>query len=460
MDPNQDTICAVATPPGTGGISVIRVSGPQSYKICRRLADFLPENPESHRIYYGFLKKFESQEPLDEVLISYFAEGRSFTGEETVEISCHGSPLICAEILDELILAGARAARPGEFTFRAFMNGRVDLVQAESVHALVESRSDLERRNALRQLGGAASAQIQSITKELSRLLAHIEADIDFSEENLAIMDRPEMTKILLDLEARLERLIQSYRGGRALREGFRVLLLGEPNVGKSSLLNLVLGQERAIVTKTPGTTRDLIEGWLEISGIRTSWMDTAGLRETGEEIEALGIRRARDEAEKADLIFWVVDLSGEVQEEEGKFLRTLLSQGRDIILVGNKKDLVPSAVDKARELARVFGIEEALVVSAQDEKDRSALIETVARRVGAFEGANEVMISQARHHRGLLKTLERCREARAVVESGQGLELVAIPLKEALNEAQEILGERYDEQVIDEIFREFCLGK
>ncbi len=457
------TICAVATPSGLGGISVIRVSGPGATEITRKLAAFLPAHPVSHTIYYGFLERLDRSERLDEVLLSYFGEGRSFTGEETIEISCHGSPTICSEIIKELTLAGTRIAEKGEFTYRAFMNGRLDLVQAESVHALVASQTNEERKNSLRQLAGGLSVEIMAVEKRLTRLLAHVEADIDFSQENLATMSDQEVLREIYGVQQSVNKLLESYRAGRVLREGFKALLLGRTNVGKSSLLNMILGEERAIVTEIAGTTRDLVEGWTDLQGVRVSWVDSAGLRETQERVEALGIDKTLQESRRADLIFWVCDLSQDFPLSDMDLLADLIRQKREVIVLGNKKDLVNDwtvRVQELREKLSPIGVQEILAVTTLSAADRLVLRKCIQDRIDRYGGVNSVLVSQARHFESLSRAKVSLDEAFEVHSAHSSPEILALALKEALMRIQEILGIRYDEQVIDQIFKEFCLGK
>lgn len=457
------TICAVATPAGLGGISVIRVSGTRAADLVRKLADFLPASLVSHTIYYGFLERIDRSERIDEVLLSYFAAGRSFTGEETVEISCHGSPVICNEIMKELILAGCRIAEPGEFTYRAFMNGRVDLIQAESVQMLVASQTNEERKNSLRQLSGGLSEQVSVIESRLTRLLAHTEADIDFSTEGLETMAATESLREIEDLQKLVGDLIASYRAGRVLREGFRTLFLGRTNVGKSSLLNLVLAEDRAIVTDIAGTTRDLVEGWSDVRGVRVSWVDSAGLRETQEKVESIGIDKTLRESQKADLIFWVCDLSEEIEASELALVRDLVVQKKDVIVLANKKDLVRDSQVRLLNLVgklKGFGISEIFAVTTKGHGDRAAILRCVEARVDKIGGANSVVVSQARHFEALGKAKASLDDAHQAHKDFASPEIIALALKEALIRVQEILGIRYDEQVIDRIFKEFCLGK
>lgn len=449
---DKDTICAVATPPGLGGISIIRVSGLQARVITRKIALFFPENPESHKVYYGYLTRPETQEKVDEVLLTYFESGRSFTGEETLEISCHGSPLILTEVLKLLVQCGARMADRGEFTFRAFFNGRIDLVQAESVLSLIESKSTTEARNSLRQLEGGLSSEIKSFQRTALKWLAHIEAGIDFSEEGLEVLSPVEMAQEILSLRKSLAKMVDGYQKGRLFREGFRVILLGSPNVGKSSLLNVLLSEDRSIVTSTAGTTRDLVEGWIEVEGVRISLIDSAGLRSTTDEIERAGVERARSAIHRSDLILYVLDSAAGITAQDLLELDSLKKSEKDFLVVFNKSDLkLTSGIENIPWIA----------VSAKSEAvAREQLIEVIrakVRDVGAFEG---LMISQARHFESLRNADASLRESQSLLSEGRGLELVALGIKEALIEFQTLLGERFDEQIIDQIFKEFCLGK
>ncbi len=449
---DKDTICAVATPPGLGGISVVRVSGSQALNITRKLAPFIPSTADSHKAYYGHLLRPQNLEKIDEVLVTCFEAGRSFTGEETVEISCHGSPVILTEVLKELIQNGARMADPGEFTFRAFFNGRIDLVQAESVLSLIESKSTSEARNSLRQLEGGLSAEIKAFQKSCLKWLAHIEAGIDFSEEGLEVLSPQEMALEIASLRSDLSKLLDGYQRGRLFREGFRAILLGAPNVGKSSLLNALLREDRSIVTAVPGTTRDLVEGWIEVEGVRVSFLDSAGLRTTDDEIERAGVHRARQAIERSDLIFYVVDADNGPNLEDLGELESLKQAKKDFVVVFNKTDLrAPSGIENIPWIG----------VTANDPKAaRHQLVEIVQARlrdVGAFEG---LMLSQARHFESLRAANASLFESRSLLIEGRGFELVALGIKEALLEFQNVLGERFDEQIIDQIFKEFCLGK
>lgn len=465
------TICSIATPPGIGGVSIIRVSGPGALQISRKIARFLPEKVESHRVYFGVLREIEANDTIDEALVTYFVKGRSFTGEETVEFAVHGNPAICRRVLDELVKGGARLANRGEFTFRAFMSGRIDLVQAEAVHSLIGSRSELARKEALKQLSGELSQKILGLEKGLVGLLAHIEADIDFSMEGLETMSREEALRVVRGLKEGLEQLVRTYDKGRLVREGLRILLVGRPNAGKSSLLNLVLGEDRAIVDESPGTTRDVIEGWTEVAGIRVAWVDTAGLREEPGMIERRGIEKTLAEIERADLLFWVIDVQSQDLTPHETTLQSLKDRlarnSASVQIILNKIDLVERKradefeVTLREMILRETGADIFICRSNALSKETLTQIDmSVSAALGARGGASGAVISQARHHENLTVALAKVKDAELEIARGVSHEFVAVGLREALIKLQEVVGIRYDDQIVDRIFKEFCLGK
>jgi tRNA modification GTPase len=459
---DQDTICALSTPPGIGGIAVVRVSGSRASEITRSLCRFLPANPESHRIYYGILTSLEktpqTADGIDEVLVSYFKEGRSFTGEETCEISCHGGAVLQTTILKELINAGCRMARPGEFTYRAFMNGRLDLVQAESILGLIESQSKQSARVALRQLQGHLSADFGKVEDDLLWILAQLEANIDFSAENLEVVSSDALKDRSRQLLAHLDQLIGTYRQGRLLREGLQIALVGKPNAGKSSLLNSFLKEERAIVTAEEGTTRDLVEGRLSFAGVPVTFVDTAGLRETANEAERIGIERSRKAMKDADLVFVIVDLASPQWREQ--FREFVLQDNAQTFYLFNKSDLV-SANSGSEKVALDAGVKDrSYWVSA---KTREGLREIETRvesivRVSGSESSN--IVTQARHLEQLQKIHSCLAKAVELINLDSSPEFIAFELQEAIRAIHELLGKEFHEQVIDRIFKEFCLGK
>lgn len=472
-DRDSDTICAVSTPHGVGGISVIRISGPKTFSIVKKICGFLPEHPESHKSYFGVLKDAETGLEIDEVLAAYFQHGRSFTGEEVLEISCHGSPVICQSILTQLVNLGARPADRGEFTYRAFMNGKMDLVQAESVLSLIEAQSQQAAKLALRQLKGSVSKKLEDIENDMTWILAHAEAGIDFSTEDIRVVDQTVTLEKLAVIENSLKELVGTFRVGRILKDGFRIVLTGLPNVGKSSLLNVFLEDERAIVTDIPGTTRDVIHGDTSFKGVKFTFLDTAGLRESVSDlVEKIGIQKSKEATGESDFIFFVYDSEMGISAEEVKILNGLDPQ-RTYILA-NKIDRVSRPLDpkmalkgleNSEFLQKVPDLEGFLkrrvfFVSALDKKIRSQVLEELVAEFADLQLENTVLISNSRHLENLTRALENTQRTEKLVKEGLGEEFIALELKEALIAIHETLGKRFDDQIMDRVFKEFCIGK
>lgn len=449
---DTDVICALATPVGHSAIGMIRLSGRGAGDVLRKLAGFLPDAPESHRLYYGHLRTVAGED-LDEVLISAFAEKRSYTGEEAYEISCHGNPGVLARVLAELIRTGARMARPGEFTFRAFMNGRIDLARAEAVHSLIQSESSAGARIALRQLAGGLSDLLGGIERDLYGILAQVEAGIDFSTEGLELWTPAQMIERIDGVINRVEELTASYGSGRKLTEGVTIAIVGEPNVGKSSLLNALVEEDRAIVADLPGTTRDIVRESIQLDGVKVTFLDTAGLRDTSDSIEKKGIARSVAALQSADWIFGVYDSSApgsltalqEFYRDEGLRKRW--------IWVENKADL-DAKIDQKPPLFH------AKVTTFRPHELREILFGFLRREVLPRRSGDSPLVSTARHHENLLRASEALKAARQTLHGGFGAELAAVDLQTAVLFIDEILGKRVDEGVIDRIFKDFCLGK
>jgi tRNA modification GTPase len=457
---DADTICAVATAPGVGGIAVIRISGSRAAEIARALCAFLPAAAESHRLYHGLCKDAEG-EPLDDVLVSYFAKGRSFTGEETIEISCHGGHAVTSSILESLIARGCRLAKPGEFTYRAFVGGRLDLVQAESVLALIESQSRSSAKVALRQLRGHLSRDFARIEDDIVWILAQIEASIDFSTEGLDVVSMAVMASRLAGLSEFVDGLLKSYRKGRLLQEGVRVAIVGRPNSGKSSLLNAILAEDRAIVTSQPGTTRDTVEGARVVDGVTLTFVDTAGLRESPDIVEQMGIKRSRAAMLEADFVLFLIDGShadwpAELAEFQSEF------DGRSIVGL-NKTDTINDSTAfsmNAESIVRNLTSVPLFLLSAKTGAGVEDCVLGLAERVASMGIGEGNIVTQARHFE-LLQKIQSCTAASLrLIHEQQGAEFIAFELRDAVIAVHELLGKEFHEQVIDRVFKEFCLGK
>ncbi len=459
---SEHTICAVSTPLGTGGLAVIRISGPAALASCQKIAPSLKKkNIRSHHIYLA--KIFDEQnEVLDEAIIAFYEKGRSFTGEEVVEISCHGSEYIAAKTIDLLIDAGCVLAEKGEFTFRAFMNDRLDLVQAESVLSLIESQSQASARVALRQLKGDVSKKFEEIESELTWSLAHIEASIDFSTEGIDVIDPAVLKQKLNDIRARLRDLVRSYRSGRLIKEGIKAVLLGKPNAGKSSLLNLIAQDEKAIVTPLAGTTRDIIQAQTLFNGLRFTISDTAGLRETTELVEMIGVDRSQKEANLADVVLYVLDSADTDWSEASSHIAKVKSP---VLVLLNKTDLVPAAAQaqlrkNLQKMAPVLADSDVIFTSHVDPSSRDRVLTAIKNKIGDVNAIDEAMITSARQYEMAKLSLEMLDTTLAELEKNIGAEFVAMYLKESLVSVQRILGHVFDDQIMDRVFKEFCLGK
>jgi tRNA modification GTPase len=461
---NEQTICAISTAYGQGGIAVIRVSGPQALEISKKIIPKLDQKKiESHKAY--FVEVLDSKRnKVDEVITTYFSKGRSFTGDEVVEISCHGSTYISQKILDLLIENGCFLADRGEFTFRAFMNNRIDLVQAESVLSLIESQNELSAKVALRQLDGHVSKSFDRLESELTWCLAHIEASIDFSTEGIDVVDTYVLIQKLKSIKAEVDQLNETYKAGKLLKEGVKLVLLGKPNAGKSSLLNLLVQDEKAIVTEVAGTTRDVIEAKTVFGGVQFQISDTAGLRETKDQVELIGVDRSKKEALKADVLCVVLGLDEQETWSETLNMARKLGASKILYLV-NKSDLFKNVqVDDVRKKLQsiIDGLDpkSVLLTSHLDSGTRSRVLSGAKEIVGDLSYLDQAIISSARQFEGAQYCSQMIERSLVELEQEIGAEFVAMYLKEALVSLQRILGKVYDDQILDRVFKEFCLGK
>jgi tRNA modification GTPase len=452
----DDTIAAIATPLGEGGLAVLRISGPAALKVCD--ACFRPvgksssnaTNAASHTIHYGHI--VDGEKVLDEVLVSVMRAPRTFTKEDVVEIACHGGLLPAKLILDALLRNGARLALPGEFTKRAFINGRIDLTQAEAVADLIHSRTELALAAANEQLAGKLSQRINQLRDGLMKALAHIEAHIDFPDEDISPDTKDQLIGRMKNAEQFIDELLRTASEGQILRRGIRAAIIGRPNVGKSSLLNQLLGRDRAIVSPIPGTTRDTIEETANIRGVPVVFIDTAGLRESQDVIEVEGIRRSRETLSKAELILHVLDSSEPSTAEDQKYLEEFAGKKR--IVVRNKIDL-PNQLQLPDQIS-------AVAVCCITGKGIEQLKDAIQKLVWGGEiraEMLEVMIN-ARHQEALSRARGAIERSAAGLASDAGLEVVALELREATGAIGEIVGKTTTEDLLDSIFSQFCLGK
>jgi len=450
-----DTIAAIATPLGEGGIAMIRLSGPQSLAIAdacfRPAAQFSkPSAAATHTLHYGWVVR--RGRVVDDVLLSVMRAPRTFTREDVVEITCHGGLLPAKLVLDTVLENGARLAGPGEFTRRAFLNGRIDLAQAEAVADLIHSRTELAAAAAQEQLAGHLSRRINLLRDNVMNILAHVEAHIDFPDEDIAPDKREKMTGRLRAALALTDELLRTAGEGRLLRRGIRAAIIGRPNVGKSSLLNRLLGRDRAIVSPIPGTTRDTIEETASVRGIPVVFIDTAGLRETADGIEAEGVRRGRDALAAAELILHVLDGSEPLEA----FDRQLLAEfaGRPRLLARNKSDL-PRRLELPAGLA---SLDVCCLTGAGVEELKDAIKGTVW--AGAIRAEMLQVMINSRHEDALRRARAAAERALAALRDDAGLELAAVDLRAAANAVGEIVGKTTTEDLLDSIFSQFCIGK
>ncbi len=446
MSGKNDTIAAIATPPGTGGVAIVRISGPEAERVLRRAFRRGDRKTgwKSHEFVYGHIVRGE--ETVDEGMAVLMRAPRSYTREDVAELHCHGGETVTRMTLEAALEAGARPAQPGEFTRRAFENGRVDLAQAEAVMRLIGAQGEAAARQARRQMDGAVSRGVEKARGQLLNMLAEIAACTDFPDE---IEEAPTAAK-LLDEARTLSGVLRAAcdpRGARVLETGLNVVIAGRPNVGKSSLLNALLGEERAIVTSEAGTTRDAVRGAMELAGVRVNLTDTAGLREADSEAEKIGVRRAKEAVANADLVLVVLDASQKLTDEDRETLEETEGVKRWILL--NKTDL-PAAE----------GLPEAeMTISAQTGEGVDALREKLREEAKAAQGGG-ALLTQARHIDAAMRAAGALEEMAETIESGMPLDFASVDATSALRALGEITGEDVEEGIVDAVFANFCVGK
>lgn len=469
----QDTICALATANGVGAIGVIRVSGKDAFSVVQKCfkGKNLAQEP-SHTLHYGYIYDVQEDseniqtEIIDEVMVSIFKAPKSFTTENSVEISFHGSPHIAKRILGVLVKNGARMAKAGEFTMRAFLNGRIDLSQAESIADLIASENEASRKVALNQLKGGVSQEISVLREQLLNFTSLIELELDFSEEDVEFADRSAMKTLLTNLKSQLTNLLESFHYGNAIKNGIDVAIIGKPNAGKSTLLNALLKEERAIVSDIAGTTRDTIEEVLYIGGTAFRFIDTAGIRDTTDEIEAIGVQKAKEKIGSAKVLLYLFDEADSTAEEVIDFVRESWRKDLHIVLLNNKIDLNTSSL-KSEFLQKIKSelvpnfTNVILEISAKTQINIEALKQELSNYVeGLKSEENNVIITNQRHHEALQKALNTVNRVEEAIFNNIQTELLAYELRSALEHLGEISGEFTNDEVLGNIFSKFCIGK
>ena len=458
----KDNICALATASGRGAIAIIRVSGPDAIVLCdslfqskkkeKRLSD-----QASHTVHLGTF--FNDGHLIDEVLVSVFKGPNSYTGENVVEISCHGSTFIQQQIIQVLINKGCRTAEPGEFTFRAFMNGKMDLSQAEAVADLISSSNEKSHHLALSQMRGGFSNEIKALREELIKFASLIELELDFSTEDVEFADRGQLQELLNRLKQVLRKLIDSFALGNVLKNGIPVAIVGEPNVGKSTLLNALLNEDRAIVSPVAGTTRDTVEDEIIIEGMSFRFIDTAGIRDTQDQIESIGIEKTFEKINQAKVVLYLFDASTSTFERVSKELEKLEAdtKGKQLIAIANKVDR-----GDATQIESTFGgIDNILFISAKQKAkvERLKVLLTEKVKQGLLSN-DDVIVSNSRHYEALSQALNHVVQVQEGLESGISGDLLAMDIRQSLFHLGEITGEITTDDLLDSIFRDFCIGK
>lgn len=458
---HEDTIAAISTPLGEGGIGIVRISGPEAYNVAGKIFKDKRGNEiaaVSHRLTYGHI--FDKKGNIvDEVLLTYMKAPNTYTREDVVEINCHGGIMPLRKTMDLVLENGVRLAQPGEFTKRAFLNGRLDLAQAESVIDVIRSKTEAGLKLAVSQLQGGLSKKITIVQDRILGLLAQVEANIDFPEDDLEEATVINMITTSQEILNEISLLIKGAEAGKIYREGLSIVIIGRPNVGKSSLLNALLRENRAIVTEIPGTTRDIIEEYVNIKGIPIRIIDTAGLRETQDIVEKIGVEKTREMMEQADLALLVLDAARGIEEEDLDIITGIGE--KKVIFIVNKVDLENTLIEE-REVEKLAGGRPLLWISAETGQGLEKLEETIEEMVmgGQVEISDAVMVSNIRHKQSLEKAAQHLGETIDGLKRNLPVDVVSIDIRAAWESLGEITGSTVTEDLLDRIFRDFCIGK
>lgn len=456
----SETIAAIATAMNASGIGIIRISGDKSMEVIHRIyrskcgkKDI--RQADTHTIHYGYI--YDEDKVVDEVLVMVMKAPRTFTGENTVEIDCHGGVYAMRKVLETVLKNGARIAEPGEFTKRAFLNGRLDLSQAEAVIDVINAQNDYALKSSISQLKGSVKKSIEDIRSKIIYHIAYIESALD-DPEHVSVDGYGEELAISVEEQSRcIEKLLSTASDGKIIREGIKTVILGKPNAGKSSLLNLLIGENKAIVTDIAGTTRDILEEYITLEGISLHIIDTAGIRNTEDIVEKIGVGRAKEIARDADLILYVVDSSTELDENDGQIMEML--KDRKAIVLLNKTDLDPVITQKQLESKVVHPV---ISISAKEETGIGNLEEQIKEMFfhGELSFNDEVYITNARHKAALEETLESLNQVKKSIDLGMPEDFYSIDLMNAYKQLGSIIGEEVGEDLVNEIFSKFCTGK
>ena len=460
----METIAAISTAIGNGGIGIIRMSGKESFKILEKIfknskGEKLDLNKiKGYTIQYGTIVDSETNEKIDEVLVSFFKNPRSYTREDMCEINSHGGMIVEKQILEQCLKNGAILAEPGEFTKRAFLNGRIDLSQAESIMDLINSKTEKESKASINQLQGDLSNRINEIRHDLLDIMADIEASIDYPEYDIEEVTNNKALGILENAKNKLESLKDTFRSGKILKEGIKTAIIGRPNAGKSSLLNKILKEERAIVSEIEGTTRDTIEEFITIKGIPLKIIDTAGIRKTSDKIEEIGVRKAIDIAKDAELVLVILDNSKDLTEEDREILK--LAESKNSIILLNKVDLKENNLENSEELKKIN--KRIIKISAKNGNGIEELYNEIENmfQIKNLETDGEIIITNIRHKNQIEYAINNINEAINAVKNNLPIDIISISIKQTLEDLGKITGENVSEDIINEIFSKFCLGK
>lgn len=457
----MEKICAISTPAGVGGIAVLRLSGEGVKEFVEK---FLARQSDSRKVSLRarmamFCTLSDGVDLIDEVVATYFQAPHSYTGEDVVEISCHGSLYVQQRLLQLFIDNGARLAEPGEFTMRAFLNGRMDLSQAEAVADLIDSRSESAHRLAISQMRGGYAKELETLRQQLIDTAALLELELDFSDEDVEFVSRDRVSSMIVDLKTRVTRLIESFQTGNAIKRGIPVAIVGRPNVGKSTLLNALLGEERAIVSDIPGTTRDTIEETIEIEGFTFRFIDTAGLRLSDDAIEMMGVERSKEAVKRANIVLYVVD-GDDCDVEVEDVTKILNADTQSLIVVRNKVDSCPTTAQHGINISHLQNLNVAMLSAKTGiglSELKKKMVDSVREHI---DEQGDVLLTNARHYESLCRVLSALVEVQKGLETALTPDLVVIDLRDALYHLGTITGNVSSEEVLGSIFSRFCIGK